>query len=235
MRLEFEGAATGTWDLISTCIHESDVLWVVPRDAPVCPAESFLTSLFALVPACRLALIQTSGDRDWLEGCAGASPAGALPGAGDQSYRIYTARRTLQRKHPAVRCQVLLDTHTHPGVTTQFHILERDGQAIGITGLYVAEWWPHIAWGGWGGMKRRFAGLHAATDAFTLTERLASQQSCEWFCVETSGAREYRPARRLYERHGMRIFLTVDDFFRGAGQSEEERRYVVYGKRAAVR
>jgi hypothetical protein len=118
-----------------------------------------------------------------------------------------------------------------PATAAEFHLVCRGLTPIGITGYYAADVWEHIGWGGWGGLRRKFARLKTVMSLLTETEALARQRGHEWFCIETSGAPEYRWARRMYEHYGMQQLLNVEGFFQDGSTSSRGDSYVVYGRR----
>lgn len=228
--LGFESKVVGSLDIFSTRIHEPDTRWVLLDGADDIPGDRLARFLLELMPECRLALLLTAGGSDWSERSGSVAYEGELPAPGGRFQRVYSVRRGAVTGKRSTGLWVSPRESREPEVHTEFYLISRTGRSIGLTGLYVTDWWSHIGWGGWGAILRKSAQLRTAEAALVATERLAKQRMLEWFCLETSGAPEYRSACWLYERCGLRPLLTVEDFYRDTGLSARERSYIVYGK-----
>jgi hypothetical protein len=228
--LALESEVVGSLDILSTRIHEPDTRWVLLDGAADIPGDRLAVFLLELMPECRLALVLTDVGADRLEHNGSMTYEGELPAPGGRFQRVYSLRRPFVNSNGSTGLRATPRESMEPKVDTEFYLISRTGRSIGLTGLYVTDWWSHIGWGGWGAILRKSAQLRTAEAALIATEGLARQRTLEWFCLETSGAPEYRSARWLYERCGLRPLLTVKDFYREAGLSEKERAYIVYGK-----
>lgn len=229
--LGFERRIVGGLDIVSTRIHEPDIRWVMFDGTNRIPKERFAAFLLELMPECRLALVQTSGQGGWSDGSDWVKHEGRLPASDDEFNQVYSVRRGLLGTRSGKGFWVVPRQSRRPSIHTEFYLLSRAGRAIGLTGLYEAEWWPHVGWGGWGSILREYAQRRTALAALAATEHLARQRRHTWFCAETSGSPEYRSARWLYEHCGLKPLLIVDNFFRNSCGLAEERCYMIYGKK----
>ena len=227
--LGFQNMIVGSVDIISTRIHDADTCWVILESAAPIDGNTFGAMLFEVVPQCRLALVQ-SRHGGWLESIDSIDYVGRLPASRDTFHHIYSLRRERMALESRGAFWLRPRPSPRPDIHTEFHLLRRGGHSIGLSGLYVVEWWPHIGWGGWGALHPDFARLQTAKAALAATEHLARERGYEWLCVETSGSREFRVARRLYEYCGMQQLLTVNDFFQNT-HPKPRVTYLVYGKR----
>lgn len=229
-RLQSGSRCLGTVDILRTPIYDSDTRWVILDLEELLGGEALAEYLMHLMPGCRLAVLQTAGRVRYLDDAVSVDYEGDLPGAGPGDLSIYTVRRDrLLRQGGDSYSMVCLD-RGRPQVHTEFCLVQRGPRTLGVTGLYVCDAWPHIGWGGWGTIRRRFAQQYTVFDTLTATENLARQRGLPWFCIMTDSSPGYRSARRMYEHYGMQRLLTVDDFFHGAGGSQCLDSYVVYGK-----
>jgi hypothetical protein len=115
-------------------------------------------------------------------------------------------------------------------IFASFHLVRRDHDPIGVTGVYATNFWPEIAWGAWAAISRRAAYRQTALKTLALTEDLAREMQKRWFCVETSDAERYRAARRIYELYGLQAVLKIENFYDSDSDGRREA-YIVYGKK----
>lgn len=231
LRLEAEGQLAGTMDILSTPVHEPDTRWVILDLQEPVQGGALAEFLMNLMPGCRLAVLQTSGRARCLEDVDSIEYEGSLPGSGWGEFEIYSLRRERVARTGDNGFSTVSRACRRPEIHAEFHLIQRGPRTVGITGLYVADPWPHIGWGAWGTIRRRFAQPHTVLDSLAATEDLARRRGQEWFCIMTSSSPQYRSACRMYEHYGMRRLLSVDDFFRSGRGSQSRDSYLVYGKR----
>lgn len=225
--LRFEESEAGTVDVLKTRIHDPDTRWVIVHLTRPVPAVGLAAFLLTLLPRSRVAILQVAGDGACLEQEGSFQLEGSLPGSAVGLCPIYSLRRNRVAPRAENRFHVTPREPLRPRVHTDFSLLRQSGRSIGVTGLYVADWWPRIAWGGWGALRQGFAHRGAAKAGLLATQNSARKLGLDWFCLETSSSPQYRIARRLYESCGMQLLVRVDDFFR---EGRQRHAYLVYGR-----
>lgn len=230
-RLELGERIVGKINILSTPIHESDTPWVILDLQEPVQGGALAEFLMHLMRKCRLAVLQTSGRVQCLEEAGPIEYEGSMPGTEQGDIAIYSVRRDRVPRTASNGFSAVSLECRRPEVHTEFHLIQRGRSTVGITGLYVVETWPHIGWGGWGTIRRRFAQRHTVLDTLAATENLARRRGQEWFCIMTSSSPQYRSACRMYEHYGMTRLLSVDDFFHSGRGSQDRDSYLVFGKR----
>ena len=227
--LSYENRPVATLDIVSTRIHDADNRWVFLDCDVNLPGQGLAEFLVGEMPNCRLALLQSTKRLHFFEAVQGVDYEGHLPGPADTRLHLYSLRREQLRETGDHSFASVCRAPKKPDIQAQFYLLHSGGRAIGLTGLYATEFWPHIAWGGWATIHRHSAGLHTVIAGLAATEAVAQKIGAEWFCIETSSAPQYRFACRMYENYGFRRFLNVEGFFRAGADRRDN--YIVYGKR----
>jgi hypothetical protein len=157
-----------------------------------------------------------------------------LPAPHGRGFYIYSSRSTPNGVTRFDRDRFITGRQNSLHTTCDFYLIERDGVPIGITGLYTADFWPGIGWGGWGAINREAAFRQTMFEALRLTEELARVRDLQWFCIETSDAETYRLARKIYEYYGLELLIEITDFFASTDPWSKGENYLVYGKRLTV-
>jgi hypothetical protein len=221
-------------DIVSTAIHGWDVCWLDLELLRDCPMPDLLTYLETWPLAHRLLLVRSHsplhGPHDEDRFCF----EGKLPAPDDGAFYIYSSRPTPNGITRFDRDRFITGKRNSLHTTCDFYLIERDGVPIAITGLYTADFWPGIGWGGWGAMNRETAFRQTVFEALRLTEELARVRDLQWFCLETSDAETYRFLRKMYEYYGLELLIEIPNFFASTDPLSKGENYLVYGKRLTV-
>jgi len=221
-------------DIVTTAIHGWDVCWLDLELLRDCPMSDLLNYLETWPLAHRLLLVRSHSPLHWPHDEARFCFEGKLPAPDDGAFYIYSSRSTPNGVTRFDRDRFISGKRNSLHTTCDFYLIERDGVPIGITGLYTADFWPGIGWGGWGAINREAAFRQTIFEALSLTEELARVRDLQWFCIETSDAETYRLARKIYEYYGLELLIEITDFFASTDPGSKGENYLVYGKRLTV-
>jgi len=222
-----EGGARASFPLLSSFVHGSDAVWIDLA------GQSDVATGLALDAVrqwpCRHRLLVVRVDvvraRRFLD--AGFECAGHIPdGDGDHIY--LHAERARLADDGAAKLKLRFRGRSRMAADCEFGVVEREGAIVGLTGIYETEFWRDVTWGAWGAMDRASARRDAVFETLRLTEERARANGARWFCLETSDAPKYRHARRIYELYGLRLMMTVPNFY--ADGSAPAETLMIYGK-----
>lgn len=208
---------TRTITFVTTVIHGDDICWVDDVQG------DWGEELRSFAESWRVCLFRSNRPDPPANGTI---LRGTMPSNDGQSTYVFSLpRRATENRKPASRVLERRRLKT----SADFFTLSRAGRTVGITGLYDAEYWPGIAWGAWGTLAREIAHRDAVFEAIRLTEELAQERGADWFCIETSSDPRYASARAMYQHYGLRLLLSVPEFFKSADGQDSD--YLVYGRR----
>jgi hypothetical protein len=229
--LLLEDICVGAMDIVWTRIHEADTRWLILQPRAIIPGEMLGPTIFELVPSCRIALLQVICNWKFFQPTPDFAYEGHLPGSKGEEVPVYSVRQDRVPKGRFRLLQASLQDCRTPRIDAEFYALKQSGRTIGVTGYYITDLWPLTGWGAWGALHPKAAGFHAALTALKTTEEQIYAKGCEWFCVESSSARAYRAARRLYQIYGLQELLNVPYFFRDESGRPAISDYLIYGRR----
>jgi hypothetical protein len=225
--LSLDGRSLGSVWCVTSVIHGSHVCWLDCNLGANADWTGVLPRLLSRLAWGRCAIIRLARQEPSLE-AAGAKPLGRLPGPAGGCFWLYLApagRSAARTPHIAFH-----RARRPLGICAQFHMVKRSNRPIGITGLYMTSFWPGLAFGGWGALRRKAAQRHTALALLAATEQLACLARADWFLIETSDAPAYRAARRAYEWYGLDLLLEIPNFFSMPSADKPGEAYLVFGR-----
>src|SRR6202011_2113256 len=167
-------------DIVTTAIHGWDVCWLDLELLRDCPMSDLLNYLETWPLAHRLLLVRSHSPLHWPHDEARFCFEGKLPAPDDGAFYIYSSRSTPNGVTRFDRDRFISGKRNSLHTTCDFYLIERDGVPIGITGLYTADFWPGIGWGGWGAINREAAFRQTIFEPLRLTEELARARDLQW-------------------------------------------------------
>lgn len=206
-------------EIITSLLYGRDVCWLRLSDTEGVEPAGLIATLKAKTAAYRLAVFRLDPSDTLPERWPELQSCGVFAG-----FAIYTLREIGDCRERGFAMAHVSKDRAKDGVSADFFLVERDGKAIGLTGTYSVDFWPGIAWGGWGALIRSAGFRDAGLETVRITENLAQARKAAMFCIETSDGAKYRTARRIYEIYGLELLLEIPDFY------SDGEAYLVFGK-----